>query len=112
MSGAGGVLLSCIIACFIGFVLQKTTSVKISRAANKLKDSALVMSIEMNKAETAHAAYQKVSGEETKAKNEVEATKWKENMAKKKEEADLRKKGVATPDPKAVDRSTTLLMRE
>ena len=42
------------------------------------------MSIEMNKAETAHAAYQKVSGEETKVKNETEAVAWKENMAKKK----------------------------
>jgi hypothetical protein len=42
----------------------------------------------------------------------VEAIQWKENMAKKKEAADLKKIGVASPDPKAVDRSTTLLMRE
>ena len=48
------VVLSCLIACFIEFILQKTTSVKITKAAAKLKDAALVMSIEMNKAEEAH----------------------------------------------------------
>lgn len=49
------------------------------------------MSIEMNKAETAHLAYQKVYGEETKVKNEKEAEQWKKDMAKKKEEADAKK---------------------
>ena len=33
MTAAGAVVLSCIIACFIGFVLQKTTTVKINKAA-------------------------------------------------------------------------------
>ena len=113
MSGAAGILLSCIIACFIGFVLQKTTSVKITRASQRLKDSALVMSIEMNKAETAHAAYQKVQGEETKVKNEQEATQWKADMAKKKEEADAKKAGSPVKSQKSqMDRSTTLLLRE
>ena len=70
------------------------------------------MSIEMNKAETAHAAYQKVTGEETKVKNEEEAKQWKETMAKKKEKADAIKSGKSVKSEKAIDRSTTLLLRE
>jgi hypothetical protein len=103
MTVAAGVVLSCIIACFIGFVLQKTTTVKINKAAQKLKDSALVMSIEMNKAETAHTAYKKVSGEEKAAKDETEAVAWKETMAKKKTIADAAKAGKAAPAPEALD---------
>ena len=49
------------------------------------------MSIEMNKAETAHEKYSLVSGEETKVKNESEAKEWKEQMAQKKETADAEK---------------------
>jgi hypothetical protein len=76
MAIAALALLSCIIGCFILFVLKKTTAVKITKAALKLKDAALVMSIEMNKAETAHKEYSVISGEETKVKNESEAKEW------------------------------------
>jgi uncharacterized membrane protein len=112
MSVAAAIVLSCLIACFIGFVLQKTTSVKISRAAAKLKDSAIVMSIEMNKAETAHLQYTKIKGDETKVKNQAEAKEWKENMAKKKETADAIKAGKPVPQNDALDRSSTRLLQE
>ena len=52
--------LSCAITFFIQFILAKTTQTKITKAVNKVKDSALVMNIEMNKAKFAHGEYQKI----------------------------------------------------
>ena len=60
------ICLACIITFFIQFILAKTTQTKITKAVNKVKDSALVMSIEMNKAKFAHVEYQKILQEEKK----------------------------------------------
>jgi uncharacterized membrane protein YdbT with pleckstrin-like domain len=93
MAIGAGIFISCLIACFIGFVLGKTTTVRIRKAGSKIKDAALVMSIEMNKAEAAHHKYTQMKGEETKHKNEEEAAEWKEMMARKKEEVEAIKQG-------------------
>ena len=68
--------LSCAITFFIQFILAKTTQTKISKAVNKVKDSALVMSIEMNKAKFAHAEYQKILQEEKKVQDAKAQDEW------------------------------------
>ena len=47
-------VLSCGVGCYILFILRTTTAVKIQKIDGKLKDSALIMTIEMAKARAAY----------------------------------------------------------
>ena len=56
----GLVVILCLIGIFIQFIISRTTQSKLAKAVAKIKDSALVISIEMNKAKAAHVAYSEV----------------------------------------------------
>ena len=47
-------ILSCIVGCYILFILRTTTAVKIQKIDGKLKDSALIMTVELAKARAAY----------------------------------------------------------
>jgi hypothetical protein len=46
-------MIACIVGCFILFILRTTTAIKIKKIDGRLRDSALVMTIQMAKAEAA-----------------------------------------------------------
>lgn len=77
------VILLCLIGVFIQFIISKTTQSKLSKAVAKIKDSALVISIEMNKAKAAHVAYEQVSASEAVTKNNHEEKNWKKAQDQK-----------------------------
>ena len=60
---AGVFLISSIVGCFILFILSKSTEVKLSNSENKIKDHAIIISIEMNKA---RAAFNEINRREGK----------------------------------------------
>jgi len=49
----GLMVIACLVGCYIVGVLRVTTRAKIQKVNNKLKDSALIMTIEMSKARAA-----------------------------------------------------------
>ena len=55
-------LVSCFVACFILVILQKASNVKLDKAENKVKNSAVIMSIQMAKARAAFNEMQRREG--------------------------------------------------
>jgi hypothetical protein len=48
----------------------------LNKAVHKVKDNALIMSIEMNKAKAAHDAYSAIAQEEKNVKDNKEKEEW------------------------------------
>ena len=50
-------MIMCALSYLIYFCISKSTKTKVNKAIYKLKDAALIISIEINKAKAAHVAY-------------------------------------------------------
>ena len=55
-------ILASLVGCFILFILSKSTNVKLANSENKIKDHAIIISIEMNKARSAFNEIQRREG--------------------------------------------------
>ena len=51
--GVGLLIIACMVGCYILFILKITTAVKIKKLDVNLKDSAMIMTIELAKARAA-----------------------------------------------------------
>ena len=66
----------CALSYLIYFCISKSTKTKVNKAIYKLKDAALIISIEINKAKAAHVAYQEVQTSDKRVKDDFEKKQW------------------------------------
>jgi hypothetical protein len=59
--------LASLVGCFVLFILGKSTNVKLANSENKIKEHAIIISIEMNKSRAAFNEIQRREGKPVQA---------------------------------------------